>query len=356
MIDQRAFILLSMKHRHPRDDKEGGVSSHAHQGPSSQRKSRNRKRKRCLLGCQGRRRKKQIREGMGMEPSSPTSACSDSDEHLPPVASSSSSLVVTSRLVFPDALEQRNPSNDEDDDDANIANVFFELANSNEIAYHVRNRKTGDLLLFKQDMSVGQKHTGGIIWETSYLLLEYLLQTHEKSSLGRTLELGAGVGFLGQCLAAEQCCKQIVLTETSQVLVNLEANFRGNRSTLANMAACVTTCALDWAQYEQDVESSSGALKPNSFDTLLGTDVIFATNLVEPLLKTASFLSHSSTVWYLCVSIRCSVAHELFLKKAPDYGFKVDDTSEQTFASKRCAWGKSLDCIVYRITRVRRAK
>lgn len=264
------------------------------------------------------------------------------------------------RLVFPDAMEQRHQSADDDDDncdeDAIISSIFFEFANVDEVAYRVRNQIRGDdLLIFRQDMSACERHTGGIIWETSYLLLEYLLELSAvtNKSLGKTLELGAGVGFLGQCLAAARCCKPVVLlTETADVLVNLRANMELNRLTLERNNACsVVACALDWTSYRKDAESSEGAIQPHTFDTLLGTDVIFATHLVEPLLESAAFLSHSGTVWYLCVQIRCAAAHKLFLEKAREYDFEVEDASGEAFTSKRCAWGKALDCLLYRITR-----
>ena len=337
-------------------DTDGGGDGHAILNQStagcssSNKRKRRRKNNHFLSGSEGRNSKQKLEHHTLMEMGA--SSVEASETRRLPTRSS------MKRLGFPDALEQRDRSAVEggDEDANNISNVFFELANADEISYRVRNKKNrGDLLVFHQDMSVCEKHTGGIIWETSYLLLEYLLERNatKNESLGRTLELGAGVGFLGQCLAAEGCCKPIVmLTETAEVLVNLKANLVHSRSTFASVDICqVAACALDWTSYEQDVDSSEGALATGAFDTLLGTDVIFASHLVAPLLQTAAFLSHSRSVWYLCVQIRCAAAHKLFLDTAPDHGFEVLDATQEAFASNRCAWGKTLDCFLYRITR-----
>jgi Lysine methyltransferase len=257
-------------------------------------------------------------------------------------------------LVFPDELEKW--SRDDQDSEDVLVDIFFELANASEILYRVRKSSDYSSLKFQQDMSACEQHTGGIIWETSYLLLEYLVEQKVSNNveLGRTLELGAGVGFLGQCLAAEQCCHPIlVLTEAAEVVENLNFNASANRSVVEKNADCqVSVQTLDWTRYKKDIYSSADCIQPHSFDTLLGTDVIFATHLVEPLLQTAAYLSHSATIWYLCVQIRCAAAHELFLNKAPDYGFSVENISNKAFASKRCAWGNVLDCFLFRITRL----
>lgn len=297
-----------------------------------------------------------------------------------------------SLLVFPDALEQRhgkeifqrgefpeNAEDSDDDDDETVSQVFFELANAAQVAYRIRNVPlsssssasmsdiSNDRLLFHQDVAACSQHTGGIIWETSYLLLEYLLDRSAAATdhwpphqliLGRTLELGAGVGFLGQCLAAENCCgtTTVLLTETSRVLANLTANLALNQSTLLalrnrNPNDKVHAVALDWTSFRQDAAASNGLIVSGSFDTLLGTDVLFAKALVEPLLATARFISHAHTIWYLCVQIRCATAHTWFLERAPHYGFAVHDITADAVASPRCGWGRAMDCLVFRITR-----
>lgn len=278
------------------------------------------------------------------------------------------------RVVFPDVLESvsswsaaaaADHDNDDTDDDADaaVSEVFFALANAPQISYRVvleDGHEDGDIkredehyyLDFRQDVSACGQHTGGIIWETSYLLLQYLsqVQPQKKKALGKTLELGAGVGFLGQSLAACGCCESVVLTETPEVLVNLQANLERNITESNVLKDKLSACALDWTSSETDIAAAT-TLQPHSIDTLLGTDVLFAPNLVEPLMATAERLSHSKTIWYLCVQIRCAQSHALFLAKAPDFGFVVESISDDVFATDSCQWGKALECYIFRISR-----
>jgi Lysine methyltransferase len=293
------------------------------------------------------------------------------------------------RLVFPDALERGRSSkytvgeggdggDHEEEEDIRISQVFFDLANAGEVSYRIRNKSTartnsssgadGGFLVFHQDMLACHRHTGGIIWETSYLLLEYLMERYyinesKERRLGRLLELGCGVGFLGQCLAAEALQyahhgdpevgpTRVVLTETAEVLTNVEANATANEL-IGKLKSKhpVDVCALDWTRYERDVAESKGKLAAGAFDTLLGTDVVFAPSLVEPLLQTAAFMSHSRTVWYLCIQIRCAASHQMLLDKASTFGFVITDITQEALALEQCSWGKAIDCLLYRITR-----
>lgn len=284
-------------------------------------------------------------------------------------------IMESGRLIYPDVLHERQ-SNDcskdvsHDSNEQNyISNIFFELANATEIIYRVRRFAIDDrnennnnqYLVFQQDMGACSRHTGGIIWETSYLLLEYLLERHQNKTktfneqrLGRTCELGAGVGFLGQCLVAEHCSPDLILTETTDVVTNLERNLIRNQSIFENNRECaLSVMALDWTCYKKDIKRSNGVIKPHSFDTLLSTDVIFSTLLVEPLLQTAAYLSHEQTIWYLCVQIRCAAAHELFLDRTALYGFHIEDISNECYRSmSQCTWGETLECFLFRLTRI----
>ena len=355
-----------------------GSSSQKEEKSGRRRRSTSRSNKRRRLMS---RRRRQRGEDCRKKPSdehwhSPTRKTSTNDRADRDEMSCYPSDVPTPRLYFPDYVLENyiirdcssSAHDDENDNDSRadvVSEIFFELANTTEIAYRPRtidSKKQQQALVFQQDhVTACGAHTGGIIWETSYLLLQYLLQQQASTSkcfLGRTLELGAGVGFLGQCLAASRCCKSMILTETPQVLVNLKANWKRNQSAVfkntdddGDDAGQVAVCALDWTSYEKDAADDL-QLQPHGFDTLLGTDILFAPHLVVPLLQTAAFLSHDNTIWYLCVQIRCAVSHTLFLEKAPKFGFAVQDISETAFAISECAWSKALDCFLFRITRV----
>lgn len=221
------------------------------------------------------------------------------------------------------------------------------------------------------------QHTGGIIWETSYLLLEYLLLQCNNNKpgrkLGRVLEVGAGCGLLGLGLAAASCLDSIVLTEVEPVINNLQQNLEQNVPSIPNkqlihhssatsthissvgapaldrMCCC---CQLDWNDFEKDALVSNGILQRHSYDTVIGTDVLFAPSLVAPLLETLQWATHTNSIIHICVQIRCSVSHELFQTQACNYNLTIENISDQIYKDyPTIEWGRQLECIIFRLTR-----
>jgi Lysine methyltransferase len=278
-------------------------------------------------------------------------------------------------IRYQEDQEKKNCDDDVDDDpthaDASFSNVFFDFANAKRVGY-IRaaddfGTSSEDILMFDQDEnacghvsgpqpgvtrnvlyptnSTFSQHTGGIIWETAYVLLNHLLRLQNESEkrypLGNVIELGAGVGFLGQCLALEGCCETLVLTEIDDVLIHLESTLKSNAKALRDRH--ITAHLLNWKTCDVDIPK----LNVPTFDTILATDVIFAPDLVEPLLQTAAKISKESTVWFLCVQVRCSKSHEAFLRRAPEFGFRIDDQSNALDE-----WGKAVECVLLRLTRI----
>ena len=100
---------------------------------------------------------------------------------------------------------------------------------------------------------------------------------------------------------------------------------------------------LRWDNLECDLPVGGDDLRSHSFDTIVGTDVVFSTKLVEPLLRTIEMLSHSETVAYLCLQERCADAHAMFVSRAKHY-FDVEDWSERLCDVSECDWGNALEC------------
>jgi predicted nicotinamide N-methyase len=218
-----------------------------------------------------------------------------------------------------------------------------------------------EVILIKQDNSC-QTHTGGIVWETSYLLATYLLSCAEDNSqedngtsnkqknnfivnkrLGKTLEVGSGCGMLGLILASSGLCNEVIMTETKDVMSNLLENVE------YNVNSSVSVRQLRWDALKEDIHAcqhdmNSDDLNPHTFDTIVGTDVIFSPSLVKPLLKTLRKMSHEQTNIFLCVQIRCEDSHTLFLKKAAKYDLLCVDITEKLNEFPSCSFGLELDC------------
>lgn len=243
--------------------------------------------------------------------------------------------------IFQDQLD----TNAAAEDDPSL--VFFELANAPTIGY----RLDDNVLIRIHQNSEAQTHTGGVVWETSYLLLGYLLQQQEQI-LGRiVVEVGAGCGLLGIALAvANKASERVVVTEVDQVLPLLSKNVQANQPFLStSRSSRLDVYPLDWTHFARD--SAAAGLEPHSVDTIVGTDVVFSTALVEPLWQTLQYLSHRDTVIYLCLQVRCAAAHELLLSKVADYGFDMRTlgaNDEDQDALPR--WAHQMECFLFCIT------
>eukprot|EP00592_Proboscia_alata_P013177 CAMPEP_0194388432 /NCGR_PEP_ID=MMETSP0174-20130528/98599_1 /TAXON_ID=216777 /ORGANISM="Proboscia alata, Strain PI-D3" /LENGTH=343 /DNA_ID=CAMNT_0039179711 /DNA_START=25 /DNA_END=1056 /DNA_ORIENTATION=+ len=277
------------------------------------------------------------------------------------------------------------------------SNAFFEMANSKFVGYMVSGRdhcgtkrkKTKQKVIVKQHCAVST-HTGGIVWETSYLLAKYLESTltikskspilqddvntgdelHKNYPLNRTLEIGSGCGLLGITLAALGLSRNVVLTEHTDVMPILVDNIKRNIQLGTVSPSQVTAQQLRWECSNEDIASSSVSsnkggnnnassatknketsrcLCKGSFDTIVGTDVLFTPSLVKPLIATLRKLSHSQTQILLCLQERCVDSYQLFIKNSKKY-FSLEDLSGQFSSVEGCGFGVELECILLRLT------
>lgn len=153
-----------------------------------------------------------------------------------------------------------------------------------------------------QDRST-QEHSGGIVWETSYILASYLLdKLNNRPSI---LELGAGCGLCGISLAATGKTADVVVTEQQVAMENLKRNVQ------LNPVKCLRAEILSWGQ--EDLTNFS------TYDLIIGTDVIFKKELIEPLLSTMWRLFHETSEAYLLIQDREPEAVQRLEKRAVKY-------------------------------------
>ena len=88
------------------------------------------------------------------------------------------------------------------------------------------------------------------MWETAYLLLNYLRSL--RLSCRNFLEVGAGCGLVGLGVHRAKeisIADQVILTETKPVVRNLMQNFKRNHSRASNAKdddVSLRVCQLDW--------------------------------------------------------------------------------------------------------------
>jgi len=278
-------------------------------------------------------------------------------------------------LCFQDLLKSEYYESD-DRETQNVANVFFELANAKTVKYRISDENDDSsnpsFITIGQDIRACGQHTGGIIWETSYLLLDYLLRARKENSsrqsrYKKVIEVGAGCGLLGLGLHRSKIGERVWMTETNEVMANLLTNVKRNSESgslihqskasseeEANMSYHFTNnlhaCCLDWTRYKADCDDAG--IKAHSMDLVVGTDVVFSTRLVVPLLQTLRYLSNEKTLILLCLQERCKDSHEMLINECSDHGLKCEDISTKVTQTPGCEWGNDLECRILQFTAI----
>ncbi|XP_071711661.1 uncharacterized protein [Rutidosis leptorrhynchoides] len=171
----------------------------------------------------------------------------------------------------------------------------------------------GYQLQFSQDPN--SKHLGTTVWDASMVLVKYLEKNCRKGRFcpsklkgKRVIELGAGCGVAGFGLALLGC--DVVSTDQVEVLPLLMRNVERNTSRIMQMnpdadsIGSITAAELSWGNIDH-----IRALDP-PFDFIIGTDVVYAEHLLEPLLQTMLALSGPKTTILIGHEIRSTNVHE----------------------------------------------
>ncbi|CAH2038602.1 unnamed protein product, partial [Thlaspi arvense] len=179
----------------------------------------------------------------------------------------------------------------------------------------------GHKLNFAQDPN--SKHLGTTVWDASMVFAKYLGKNCRKGRFSpsklkgkRAIELGAGCGVAGFALAMLGC--DVVSTDQKEVLPLLKRNVEWNTSTILHMNpgsasfGSLRVAELDWGN-----EDHIRAVEP-PFDYVIGTDVVYAEQLLEPLLNTILALSGPKTTVMLGYEIRSTIVHDKMLQMWKD--------------------------------------
>ncbi|KAJ1625550.1 putative methyltransferase-domain-containing protein [Pavlovales sp. CCMP2436] len=230
-----------------------------------------------------------------------------------------------------------------------LATTCFELANAEHVSFAASSGRT---LLIRQDAAI--PHTGGCIWETSYALalwarahLEPIARRASKRGAPlRVLELGAGCGFLGLALA--HMGFEVVCSEQPGVLANLVHNVLANEPRALGLPGACIAEVLRWGDSE-DIAALTGA----PFNYVVGTDVVYIPELVQPLLQTLWQCATGETAVLLCLQQRCVASHRLLLEQAGFYFARVEHEPLADSVELVRDFATELDCELLRLTQRR---
>ncbi|KAL3849519.1 hypothetical protein ACJIZ3_011401 [Penstemon smallii] len=174
----------------------------------------------------------------------------------------------------------------------------------------------GHQLQFSQDPN--SKHLGTTVWDASMVFVKFLEKNCRKGRFSpsklkgkRVIELGAGCGVAGFGMAFLGC--DVTSTDQTEVLPLLMRNVERNTSRIlqknpdSDSFGSIEVAELNWGNADH-----IRAVGP-PFDYIIGTDVVYAEHLLEPLLQTIISLSGPRTTILLGYELRSTSVHDRML-------------------------------------------
>jgi predicted nicotinamide N-methyase len=174
-----------------------------------------------------------------------------------------------------------------------------------------------------QETSEAHKGTGLITWDGSVVLAKYLEKNAQKLVSGkRILELGSGTGLTG-IAAVFLGAKNVLLTDLSYTLNQLNYNVAANCNADELRDNAVVVAELDWAR--EDTYPSPFII----FDTVVAADVVWIEELVVPLVNALSRLcTKDYTVLVLSHQSRTQRCDDLLFSTLKQKGFIMSKEPE----------------------------
>ena len=153
------------------------------------------------------------------------------------------------------------------------------------------------------------EQTSATLWDSCVILSKYLEANPSLIEGKSCIELGAGKGILGLYCAALGA-RKVVLTDVELAVPTLRKTIDLNPS----LAGILSAQELDW--------TSPHGLK--GFDVVLGADIVWVLDLVQPLVQTIQSISTSETLIILADQQRSKICQDEFFKQLRQCGFVVD--------------------------------
>ncbi|XP_073305690.1 uncharacterized protein [Primulina huaijiensis] len=170
--------------------------------------------------------------------------------------------------------------------------------------------------------------TGLMLWESARLMAYVLATNQEIVSGKRVLELGCGCSGICSMIAARSANLVVATDGDTKVLKFLTENVSSNLE--SPFLDTLHTRKLEWGN-ETDIEAIR-KLNRKRFDVIIGTDVTYIPQAINPLFATARELMSSGRIMeqdQKPVLILCHVLRrvdELYLTSAAsEYGFRLVD-------------------------------
>ena len=175
---------------------------------------------------------------------------------------------------------------------------------------------------------------GGRIWNSSVILASFLKNKNIENYLqleNKTiLEIGAGAGICGLVCATNEKVKKVIISDRDPgclklIEKNLELNFR------KVIYEKIEIAPLDWSNLDELTKFK------DSFDVLIGSDIIYSLSMIDGLLMGLDFLCGKETDVVLALADRGGEGsdYDYFMKKLVSSGkWKVDIVPDEFLDEK----------------------
>ncbi|KAK3082958.1 hypothetical protein FSP39_010054 [Pinctada imbricata] len=134
----------------------------------------------------------------------------------------------------------------------------------------------------------------GVVWDAAIVLCRYLEEGKINVRGKAIMELGAGSGIVG--ILAALLGGRVTITEREVAMPYLSSVVNANMENKPDIKAVTMVQQLDW---EKDLDKYD-----ETFDVILGADVIYIEDVFPALLKTLEKLSDKRTEIYISCRIR----------------------------------------------------
>lgn len=185
--------------------------------------------------------------------------------------------------------------------------------------------------------------TGLTLWRAAPLLCEFLTQNVNKYISGKyVLELGAGLGLCG-ILAGSLGAASVYMTDgDSDSLSRMRQNVARNKQIITKGCGTIHCKQLRWGRHLTEFKKHCALPTPNGkFDVIMGSDIIYTQDILDPLFKTVDFLlkdnSNDVNGFFLLAYARRNVKIDYVFETAEKYGFQwtMPDHCEGCFIFSR---------------------
>lgn len=215
------------------------------------------------------------------------------------------------------------------------------IKNSKSISTTIEVTLTG----YKAELGQTLHSTGLTLWRASNILCDFLVQQREHivGSSRNILELGAGLGMCG-IVASKLGSGRVILTDgDTDTLARMRDNVQANCCCHKNLGYDDDTVAdagvrkivechqLIWGERVEEFRTAHG-----TFDLILGSDIIYVEEILEPLWNTIDqLLLHDDKDWkmkrkaeFWLAYARRNVSIDLVFQHATKRGFQWKTTNE----------------------------